>query len=272
MFLPSSNKAFFYYIFIFAAILFFSTPVSANSLSKQGKDPISGTELAQRVYDRDTGDDSVSQLIMELISKSGRKRVRGLTTYRKDYGSLRKQLIRFGSPADIEGTGFLSLEKEGGDTEQFLYLPALRRTRRIVSSQKDHRFVNTDFTFEDMERRPVEDSDHRIAGQKRIDGKDCWVLESRLRKKADSQYSMIKSWVAKKINVPLLARYYDKKGNLIKEYRVVKLENIQGIWTEMEVVMDDLIKKHQTIMRTGKIVYNTNLQDNIFTRQNLENW
>jgi len=272
MFLPSSNKAFFCYIFIFAAILFFSTPVSANSLSKQGKYPISGTELAQRVYDRDTGDDSVSQLIMELISKSGRKRVRGLTTYRKDYGSLRKQLIRFGSPADIEGTGFLSLEKKGGDTEQFLYLPALRRTRRIVSSQKDHRFVNTDFTFEDMERRQVEDSDHRIAGQERIDGTDCWALESRPRKEANSQYSMIKSWVAKKINVPLLARYYDKKGNLIKEYHVVKLENIQGIWTETEVVMDDLIKKHKTIMRTGKIVYNTNLQDNIFTRQNLENW
>jgi Protein of unknown function (DUF1329). len=244
----------------------------ANSLSKQGRHPISGTELAQRVYDRETGDDSVSQLIMELIGKSGRKRVRELTTYRKDYGSLRKQLIRFGSPADIEGTGLLSLEKEGADTEQFLYLPALRRTRRIVSSQKDHRFVNTDFTFEDMERRPVEDSDHRIAGQERVDGTDCRVLESRPGKEAGSQYSMIKSWVAEKIDIPLLARYYDRKGKLIKEYHVVKLENIQGIWTETEVVMDDLIKKHKTIMRIRKIVYNTNLQDNIFTRQNLENW
>jgi len=208
---------------------------------------------------------------MELISKSGRKRTRGLTTYRKDYGSLRKQVIRFDSPADIEGTGLLSLEKEDAGTEQFLYLPALRRTRRIVSSQKDHRFVNTDFTFEDMERRPVEDSEHCITGQEKIDGADCRTLESRPGKEAGSQYSMIKSWVAKKTNVPLLTRYYDKKGKLIKEYRVMKLENIQGIWTETEVVMDDLIKKHKTIMRIRKIVYDTNLQDNIFTRQNLEN-
>ncbi|MBW2742169.1 MAG: outer membrane lipoprotein-sorting protein, partial [Deltaproteobacteria bacterium] len=123
--------------------------------------PMSGKELAQKVYDRENGDDSTAHMIMKLINKRGHERIRDFTSYSKDYSPLIKQLIRFTSPADIEGTGFLSIEKSEGETDQFLYLPSLRRTRRIVSSQKSNRFVNSDFTYEDMERRPVEDSEHK---------------------------------------------------------------------------------------------------------------
>ena len=255
-----------------ALILFSAGPVSASPPSAQSDFSLSGKALAQRVYDRENGNDSLARATMELIGKGGRKRVRDLTIYSKDTGSLRKTLIRFHSPADIAGTGFLSIEKEGGDTEQFLYLPALRRTRRVVSSQKARRFVNTDFTYEDMERRSVEDSDHRIAGEEKIGTTDCWVLNSRPKIEADSQYSLIKSRIAKKIYVPVLVEYFDKKGNLMKKYRVNRLENIQNIWTETEVVMEDLRKKHRTILKTKNVVYNTNLNDRVFTRRNLENW
>ncbi|MBW1717847.1 MAG: outer membrane lipoprotein-sorting protein [Deltaproteobacteria bacterium] len=152
----------FLFILGVGVILFSARPVPAGSPSARKDSSLSGKALAQRVYDRENGDDSLARATMELISKGGRKRVRQFTIYTKDDGPLQKTLIRFHSPADIEGTGFLSIEKEGGNTEQFLYLPALRRTRRVVSSQKARRFVNTDFTYEDMERRPVEDSDHQF--------------------------------------------------------------------------------------------------------------
>ncbi len=254
----------------FAAFSLFSTPSFADSNSAQDGFRLSGKALAQLVYDRENGNDSLARATMVLINKSGRKRVREFTIYTKDYGPLQKRLIRFHSPADIEGTGFLSIEKGGGVTEQFLYLPALRRTRRVVSSQKGHRFVNTDFTYEDMERRPVEDSDHEIVDEEKVGNIDCWVLESRPKKETDSQYSLIKSWVAKKIYVPIMVEYLDKKGKLIKKYRVNRLENVQNIWTETEVVMEDLRKKHQTILKTRNVVYNTHLEDRVFTRQNLE--
>jgi len=233
---------------------------------------LAGKELAQLVYDRDIGDDSFAHSVMGLISRGGKKRIRHFITYRKDDGKLLKQLIRFTSPDDIKGTGFLSFEQDDGATEQFLYLPALRRTRRIVSSQKDHRFVNTDFTYEDMERRRVGDYIHTISGAEKKQGRDCWILESRPKAKAESQYSLIKSWVAKGIYVPLFVEYYSKKGKLIKEYRVAKLEKIQGIWTETEVVMIDLDREHRTLMKTNNIKYNSNLPDDTFTRRNLETW
>lgn len=249
-----------------------SEPSTESCGAAPAKVSLSGTELAQRVHDREKGDDSVSQGVMELVSEGGRKRTRELTVYSKDYGGLQKTLIRFDSPADIEGTGFLSTEKEDGETEQFLYLPSLRRTRRIVSSQKSRSFVNSDFSYEDMERRPVENSDHRITGEDKIGNMPCWVLETRPKAKANSQYSLIKSWITKGIDVPIVAEYYDRKGNLIKKYRVGKLENIQDIWTETDLVMEDLSKGHKTFLRTNKIVYNTNLKDDILTTQNMENW
>ena len=233
---------------------------------------LTGEKLAQLVYDRENGDDSTVHTIMKLINKRGHERIRDFTSYSKDYGPLIKQLIRFTSPADIEGTGFLSIEKSEGETDQFLYLPALRRTRRIVSSQKSNRFVNSDFTYEDMERRPVEDSEHKIVSEDKIGNIDCYVLESRPKEECDSQYSLLKSFIAKNIYIALSTEYYDKKGKLIKKYRTIKLEKIQNIWTETEVLMEDLKKKHKTILKINNIVYNTNLDDNIFSRQHLANW
>ena len=243
-----------------------------SGMTKQTNVVLTGKELAQLVYDRDIGDDSCAHSAMGLISRSGKKRIRHFIIYQKDDGKLLKQLIRFTSPADIEGTGFLSFEREDKETEQFLYLPALRRTRRIVSSQKDHRFVNTDFTYEDMERRQVEDYTHTISGEEKKLGRDCWILESRPKAKAQSQYSLVKSWVAKEIYVPLFVEYYSKKGKLIKEYSVAKLEKIQGIWTEIEVVMTDLEREYRTLIKVKDIKYNSNLPDDTFTRRNLETW
>lgn len=231
-----------------------------------------GRDLAVKVHDRENGDDATSEGFMILVDKKDRKRVRELTTYSKDNGDLIRQIIRFRSPADIEGTGFLSAETASGETEQFLYLPALRRTRRIVSSQKSQSFVNSDFTYEDMERRPVDNFTHALAGVEKVGNVDCDILESRPKDGVESEYSLVKSRVARDIYVPLLVDYFDKKGRHIKTYRVLRLENIQGIWTETEFVMEDLEKKHKTIMKIEKIEYNTGLSEDLFSQQNLENW
>jgi hypothetical protein len=250
-------------------------PISRDrlNLSYAATDPPeSGKVLAEKIFNRENGEDAQSRMQMVLINNRGRERVREFLSYVKDYGPLIKQLTRFTSPKDIDGTGFLSIEKGVGKTEQFLYLPALRRTRRIVSSQKDQRFVNSDFTYEDLERRAVEDSDHMITGQEKFGNIPCHILESRPKRETESQYSLEKSWVAKGIDIPVYTEYYDKKGNLIKKYKVQKLKKIQDIWTEIEVAMEDLEREHRTILRVISITYNSGLDDQIFTRQNLEKY
>lgn len=229
-----------------------------------------GEELARSVHDRDVGEDMTSHQIMELIPAKGQPRVRELDIAGADRDGLRKSLLRFTAPADIQGTGFLTLEDGQGDTEQFLYLPALKRTRRIVAGQKSRSFVNTDFTFEDMERRPVEDSEHVITGEDSLNGVACWILESRPKPASESQYAMIRAWVAKEMLLPLKVDFFTDGKEPVKRYTVLQLENIQNIWTETKVSMEDLESGHRTVLETKNIKYNTGIQDSVFTQQALE--
>lgn len=229
-----------------------------------------GREIAQSVFDRDVGRDSSAEADMVLMSADGRERVRRFRAFVKTEGSTRKALIRFLSPADIEGTGFLTVEAKPGETEQFLYLPALKRARRIASSQKSMSFVNSDFTYEDMERRPVDDSRHRLTGDETVNGMPCWVLESVPLESRPSQYGLVRAWVAKDSFIPLRVHYFDKNGTLVKTYEVRKLEKIQDIWTETDVVMQNLKDKHQTAIKTLSVRYNTGLGDDAFTVRALE--
>ncbi len=233
----------------------------------------SGKDLAQKVYDYYIGDNSVSKVNMQLVDKSGSTRERSLISMTMEKGELRRFFIRFLEPADIAGTGFLSIEQEDGSTEQILYLPALDRTRRIVSAHKDRSFVNTDFTYEDMERRPVEDAEHQIVGKETVNDLECWVLKTRPLPEAESQYSLLRIWVPKKFALPIKTHFFDQKDQHIKTYEVQDLQEVQGIWTPMQEVMIDHQDEHKTVLTTEEIEYNSSqIQESFFTTRYLENW
>ncbi|TVQ98189.1 MAG: outer membrane lipoprotein-sorting protein [Desulfovibrionales bacterium] len=256
-------------LWLVALLFFFSLLAPDKFVFAQELSP---KQIAQRVYDRDVGQDSQSRMTMELISARGQHRIRELTVLVRDDGPIRKTFMRFTAPADINGTGFLSIEDGQGGTEQFLYLPALNRTRRIATAQKNRSFVNTDFTFEDMERRPVDDAEHAITGTESLGGVDAWILESHPKPTSNSQYGKVRIWVAQDIFVPLKIDFFDKQEQHIKQYRVLQLERIQEIWTETKVVMEDLGTGHRTILEIHSIHYNSGLPESLFTRQNLEAW
>lgn len=246
-------------------LLSLSLPLAAQGLP-------AGREVAQKIHDRDVGNDMTCRQTMELIPASGQPRIRELTVTGADRGGLRRSLLRFTAPADIAGTGFLALEDGQGGTEQFLYLPALKRSRRIVADQKGRSFVNTDFTFEDMERRPVDESEHSVTGEEAVEGVACWILESRPKPEAQSQYTMVRAWVAKDMLLPLRVDFFSKDAEPVKRYTVLQLENIQNIWTETKVVMEDLESGHKTVLTTKEIKYDTGVDESAFSVQSLENW
>ncbi len=257
-----------HFVLIFWACMFGITylPVYA------GSGDITGEQLASNIFHRDRGDNSVLEAQMVLVDKNGNKRVRQFTNKRIRENERERQIIRFTYPADIAGTGFLTIEKPGWETEQFLFLPALRRTRRIVTSQKSHRFVNSDFTYEDMERHPVDDYTYEITGTETIEGIVCHVLETRPKEEVQSQYGLTKSLVDKSSLVPVFVKYFDHKGNHIKTYRVLKLEKMQNIWTELIISMEDHERDHQTYIKTDDVLYNTDIDTEDISRNRLENY
>jgi outer membrane lipoprotein-sorting protein len=229
-----------------------------------------GVQIARKVIDRDEGQDATAKIRMLLIDKKGRKRLRSLISVVKKYGDVSKIYMRFESPADIKGTAFLTWENKDGDDDQFLYLPALRRVRRIVSRQKSNTFVNTDYTYEDLQSREVEQDDHRVLREEKAGRYDCWVLESIPKNKKDSQYSKRVSWIIKEIYLPIKTEFYDSRGRLQKVLTGKKIKKIDGIWTILDAEMRHLKKKHRTLMKTDEIQYNKNVPDEIFTTGYME--
>lgn len=255
-------KTFYPTLLLLLGILFSPRPAGAQ-------EELSARRIMEKAFARDDGADGYFRVEMVLVDKKGHERKRLLELYTKDYGDLTKSYLRFLSPPDIEKTSFLTWEEEGKDDTQYLYLPALGRSRRIVSSQKDLRFVNTDFTYEDMQRRRPEKDEHLLLGEEEYLGLPCYLVESLPREKT-SQYSKRVSWVDKDDYVVLRTDFYGKKGGKIKELTVKRLERHQGIPTPMLTVMRDLKEEHRTVMTVTEVRYNQGIEDEIFTLRFLE--
>jgi hypothetical protein len=243
--------------------------VAATSWSAPALD---ARTIMKRVNDRDDGKDAYAKVEMFLTAAGGYSEKRSLIQAYKYFGGLRKTYTRFTEPASIDGTSFLSWQRGNDlDDDQFLYLPELGRDRRIVSSQKDGDFVNTDFTYEDMQERSVDKDNHTLVREEKIGTYDCWVIESAPKDPASSQYRRWVAWVPKDIYVPLRVEFYTKVVRQpTKVLTVSKLQKINGIWTVMSVEMKNLERKHATILRTLEVKYNRGVPDRMFTRPYLK--
>ncbi len=230
---------------------------------------VSGLEVAEKIYNRPDGADRSMAVNMVLVDKNGNERPRAMNVLAKDDGVLAKTYMEFLSPEDIKGTKFLSMEQSQGDDIQYLYLPALGRARRIVSSQKKLRFVNTDYTYEDMQRRKPAEDRHQVLKEEDYNGRPCYVLES-VPVDANSQYSRRVSWVDKFSFMPLHTDFYDSKGKRVKIFEVLHMRLVQGYWTVMKSRMQDLKEEHQTLMSVSEARYDIGIDDGKFEIRTLE--
>jgi len=233
---------------------------------------MTGEQLARKVYDRPNGKDATTILTMTLQDKGHDPRVRKMLVYRLDKkGGETASLIRFLEPTDIEGTGLLTLDRADGDSDQWVYLPAMDRVRRISSSRKGGRFVNSDYFYEDLRDRQVERDEHRIVGHETLSGVPVEVLESVPVDSGNSVYGKRISWVDQTTLLPLRVDYYGKNdAEPNKRLQVLKKEKVQGFWTVTDSVLTDLESGHQTRLTVDWIRYDRRLPSKLFTTQTLE--
>lgn len=231
-----------------------------------------GEQLARKVYDRPNGKDATSVVAMILQEKGHAPRGRKMLVYRLDKkGGEVASLIRFLEPADIEGTGLLTQDKADGDSNQWVYLPAMERVRRIDSGRKGGRFVNSDYFYEDLRDRKVEQDEHRVIGREAISGVACEVLESVPAESGNSVYGKRLSWVDPATALPLRIDFYGRNDSQpSKRLQVLKKERLQGYWTVTDSVMTDLDSGHQTRLTVEWMRYDRRLPARLFTTQTLE--
>ncbi|MYM64224.1 outer membrane lipoprotein-sorting protein [Pseudomaricurvus sp. HS19] len=228
------------------------------------------TALAQAVYDRPAGQDHAARVVMLLESKGKVDKQRLLYSYGIDRGNgERGVLMRFIEPNDIAGTGLLTMDHKGDDSDQWLYLPSLGKVRRIASSRKGGRFVGSDFFYEDLGDREVDMDNHRIIGKDKVGGVPCILLESIPVKKSNSVYSKRVSCIHEKLLLALRVDFYTRGKSPTKRLQASKIRKVQGYWTVYESAMQDLKKDTRTRLVTTDIVYDQGLTDTLFTQRGL---
>ena len=215
---------------------------------------------------------------LTIISASGQRRVRRTAAVSKlsDGGKTEKRLIRFLHPADVKGTSFLSYDYEQRDDSIWIYLPALRKVRRIVSSEKSKNFMGSEFTYADMTPPSVESFKYRIIKSETLRGVDCWVIEAKPKNKtvaSENGFSKRISWVGKADYVFRKAVYYDLKGKLHRElnaYNVKLLDRAKKRYRALRMVMVNKQNKRKSIMHIGRIRLRATIPDRYFTTRFLE--
>ncbi len=234
-----------------------------------------GREIAQRVKDRPDGDTRQAEMVMKLINKRGSVRERKLISYSTDVGKDkkdRKSMMFFQYPGDVKGTGFLTWDYDeiGKDDDKWLYLPAMKKTRRISgSSAKKDYFMGSDFTYDDMGRRNVDEDTHNLIGEETLDGQKCWKLESTPKDSRDI-YSKKIAWIRQDCLIPVKVEFYDKMGKLQRRLEMSNIEKVDGFWVAKKMQMTNVQTEHQTVLEFINPKYNLPLDESKFNVTVLE--
>ena len=215
---------------------------------------------------------------LTIYDAKGNKRVRKTATVSKlfDKGLTEKRLIRFVAPADVKGTGLLTFDYETKTDDMWLYLPALRKTRRIVASEKAKSFMGSEFTYADITPPRVEDFKHKILRSEPADGVDCWVVESVPNNDdiADENgFSRKVSHIGKADYTIRKSLYYDLDGDLHKEMTVRQVEEIdkeKHRFRPMHLEMLNKQNQRRSEMTMDKIQLRRDIPDTYFTTRYLE--
>lgn len=240
-------------------------------------------EIMEKVDARDDGSSVISTMQMTLIDKNGKKRNRQMRTFSKDINAnTEHKTIFFLSPSDVKNTAFLTYDYSGDDKDddQWMYLPALKKTKRIPASDKDAAFMGSDFSYADMTDKELDDYTFKLIKEsaiKRKEGKvPVWVVESTPVNQAvidETGYTKSTLYIRQDNFVLTRAKFYLKKAKRIKYMDVRKLEEIDGIWVAITTTMTTKQGKqtlHKTILTNSNVEINQDISDDMFTIRTIE--
>lgn len=222
--------------------------------------------------------DSEQETTITLTNRSGQQRVRRLLgwTLLQPNGIDNRRLVRYESPTDVAGTATLLVEHGSGEDDIWIYLPALRKVRRLVAANKKESFVGTDFSYGDVIGHRVSDWRFTLVGEEVVDGQRCYVIDAVPASDAvrdQSGYSRQKQWIRKDNFVAVRGEYWDRAGQHLKRtayYDIQLVDSARSRWQAMRFSAENLQTGHKTVITFDRFRANLGVSDRYFTTRYLE--
>jgi hypothetical protein len=236
-----------------------------------------GRSLMEQVVARDEGEWVSRRIRLELEDRRGTKRVEETRSFRRYYGADKKSVIFYLEPTNVRDTAFLTYDyaDPDRDDDQWLYLPALRKVRRISASNRGDSFLGTDLTYEEIKKEnKVELADYQFStkGKETVDGAECWVVESTPVDREVAKelgYSRVRSRVDPEIWMSRRVEYWDLNGNLLKTVHNEEIARVDGVWTVRRLSVENHKTGHRTRLAFSDVDYRTEVDDEMFEQRRL---
>ncbi|MEN8177735.1 MAG: outer membrane lipoprotein-sorting protein [Pseudomonadota bacterium] len=260
---------------IITALIFTLAPVATTL---HAADWPTGDEIAQRINARDEGVAVSRNLSMEMIDRRGKQRVRETRGFRKYYGDEKRSVIFYLQPKNVKDTAFLTYDypQAAVDDDQWLYLPAMRKVRRISASDRGDYFLGTDFTYEDIKlesKVSINDYTRKTIGEDEVDGHHCYVVEALPVDEATAKelgYGRVEQCVDDEIWMVRRSRFWDTRGKLLKTINTTDVRQVQGIWTQHRIEVENHKTGHRTVFTFSEVDYAAGVRDRVFTQKAIQ--
>ncbi|CZF83769.1 outer membrane lipoprotein-sorting protein [Grimontia marina] len=251
-----------------ALALFSLIPFSLSAQSEEER----GLSIAKEQVARNQGwVDSVSAVEMTLDNGNGETYSReiAILSYEGDEVGD-KSLITFNKPLDVKGVSLLTYSKINDPDDQWIYLPSVKRVKRISSKNKSGPFMGSEFSYEDMASFEHQEYFYRYLGEKNINNKDVYLVEQKPKDK-NSGYSKRIAWVDKTEYIVLKMEFYDRKGVLLKTLTYDNYqEHLSKIWRAHTMVMENHQNGKITTLNTQNLTFNNGLEEGDFSQSSLK--
>ncbi len=247
-------------------LVFSAFPATAETPEEKG------LAIAREVDARDTGwGDFQAAMSMLLKNRHGEESLRQMRVKSLEVeNDGDKSLIVFDQPRDVKGTALLTFSHKVKDDDQWLYLPALKRVKRIASRNKSGPFMGSEFAFEDLASQEVEKYTYKFIRDDELDGKPVFVME-RYPVSKYSGYTRQLVWIDKERYIPLKIEFYDRKNALLKVlvFRGYR-QYLDKYWRADEMFMDNKQTGKSTLLTWKNYQFRSGLKDSDFTRNSLK--
>lgn len=231
-----------------------------------------GLAIAKKVDLHDKGwNDSVTEMKMVLRNQQGDESSRSLKLKSLEMeGDGDKGLIIFSSPRDVNGTALLSFSHVVDPDDQWLYLPALKRVKRISSTNKSGPFMGSQFAYEDLTSFEVDKYQYKYLRDEKLDSLDTYVIENRPNYQY-SGYTRQIVWIDKQRYIPIKIEYFDRKNDLLKTLRFGKYKQyLDQYWRALEQVMENHQNGKMTLLTLNDYQFRTGLAERDFNKNSLK--
>ena len=222
--------------------------------------------------------DSTSDATFTLVNKTGQERVRktfGVSKLQAN-GEDNMRMTRFMAPADVKGTVSLLIEHSAADDDIWIYLPALKKVRRLVSSNKKDSFVGTDFSYGDVIGHKVAEWNYKLLREENADDAPCYVIEATPKSnevRDNSGYAKRVLWIRKDNFFAIKGDLWDEAGEPVKTFHMTELQEVDPArhkWQAMRLESKNLQSGHQTVIKFENFKVNQKVRDEYFTTRYME--